>query len=115
MKAVFLVLILSFLTVHAQADQVLACKKPTPYVYGTFYWVQIERAPNGEMTFTHGAGDSERITDIFFSSEIHETTKGNFEHLGDDYQLHAKLDHAKFSFVLKDKKHSVKRSNYKCL
>ena len=101
-------------SVSTHAETVLSCKKRNPWVYTSFYWVQIEKNSQGEFTFFYGNGVDDQMLDVYLTSPVIQTTDGNFESKSDEYSLSTVIIHSKLSFTLSNKTQSVTRKNFEC-
>ncbi len=124
MRLIKFLLLFSFLyQTVASAEVVLACKKRNPYVYQSFYWVQIERNEKGQLAFFYGNGVDSQMVEVYFASTVTASapvTPGiqNYSFQNEAYSLSADVNTnarpSLLKFTIKNKTQTVVRDHFVC-
>ena len=115
MRKTILFISLSFFTYSTSfAKTILSCKKRHPIVYSSFYWVQINQAEEGDLSFNYANGIDTQMLEIYFSSPVTKDAKGNYNYQDADYSLQTELKKSELKFTLKNKTQNITRKQFHC-
>ena len=111
---VSLLITFAVFTNSVHAETLISCKKRNSLVYSSFYWVQIDKNNQGELTFYYGNGVDSQMVDVYFTSPINQTADGKFEFQNEQYFLTSEIINSKLSFTINNKTQTVTRNEFIC-
>jgi|GEM_PF-2595300 len=98
----------------ANPHTVVSCKKRSPLVYASFTWVEIIQADDQSLSFQYGTGLEDRMSEIYFDSQVTQVSPNEFQDQDPRYDLSVKIEKSKLSFSLSSGGKTVKKKNFKC-
>ena len=99
---------------NSSATVISSCKKRNPKAYTSYLWVELDQAPNGDLSFIHGIGIDTQMLEVYFQSPVKETSLTQFSWTDPEYSLEVTLADKRLSFTLKSRRQSIQQRDYHC-
>ena len=113
-KIILLITLSFFINTTSFAETILSCKKRHPFIYTSFYWVQINQTEEGNLSFNYGNGIDTQMLEVYFSSPVTKDAKGNFTYQDADYSLQTEMKKTELNFTVKNNTKAITRKQFHC-